>query len=127
MIEAHAQAMGGDRGPDVWRSWRRAQIAQSWLDRGVVAYGARQSGRVERGCGSLCTVKNNREKGTMKILRFLVSFLKAAGQQVFGSGNDRVWRAYTRTGKIVVIKDNRVLDVIDPKKVPDMTKVPNVQ
>lgn len=60
----------------------------------------------------------------MKILRILGSLLKTAAHQIFGPGRDRVWRAYTRKGKIVVIKDDRVLDIIDPQNIPDMSKVP---
>lgn len=44
--------------------------------------------------------------------------LQTAKEQIFpGSGaQPRVWRAYTRTGKIVVILDKQVLDIIDPTK-----------
>jgi len=51
----------------------------------------------------------------------LVALLKTAQAQLFGTrkGGDRYWRAYTRSGKIVVIDGRQVVDVIDPKQVPD--------
>lgn len=51
----------------------------------------------------------------------LVAFLKTAQAQLFGTrqASDRYWRAYTRSGKIVVIDGRQVVDVIDPKQVPD--------
>lgn len=49
----------------------------------------------------------------------LTSLLETAKQQLFGQRKDRFWRAYTRSGKIVVIDGRQVVDVIDPKQVPD--------
>jgi hypothetical protein len=49
----------------------------------------------------------------------LASFLETAKHQLFGRRKDRLWRAYTRSGKIVVIDGRHVVDVIDPKQVPD--------
>lgn len=49
----------------------------------------------------------------------LASLFQTAMQQLFGRRKDRLWRAYTRSGKIVLIHDRQVLDIIDPKQVPD--------
>ena len=49
----------------------------------------------------------------------LAALFQTALQQLFGRRKDRLWRAYTRSGKIVLIHDRQVLDIIDPKQVPD--------
>ena len=54
----------------------------------------------------------------MRIIQALASLLKAIGRQFMGRDQSHVWRAYTQSGKIVVIKDNQVIDVIDPARVP---------
>lgn len=50
----------------------------------------------------------------MRILAFLLEGFK---EQIFGK-KPITWTAYTRTGKVVLIRDNRVLKVFDPKKQP---------
>ncbi len=55
----------------------------------------------------------------MKVIKALGALLKAIGKQFLGiSGSPNVWRAYTTSGKTVVIQGNRVVDVVDPFKVP---------
>jgi hypothetical protein len=44
------------------------------------------------------------------------SILEATKQRLLGQRKELVWRAYTRSGKVVVIKGYRVVSVIDPKK-----------
>lgn len=52
----------------------------------------------------------------MNGLTAIKSILEATEQQLLGQRKELVWRAYTRTGKIVVIKGYQVMRVIDPKK-----------
>jgi len=49
------------------------------------------------------------------------ALLQTAKEQVFSKQGTKsqAWRAYTSTGKIVVILDKQVIDIIDPtKKLP---------
>lgn len=46
----------------------------------------------------------------------LSAFLRTARDQVFGTQRRRIWTAYTRTGKVVVIEGDKVVKVIDPSK-----------
>jgi len=50
----------------------------------------------------------------MRILAFLLEGFK---EQIVGK-KPITWTAYTRTGKVVLIRDNRVLKVFYPKKWP---------
>ena len=49
--------------------------------------------------------------------RFIAATLKAFKDQIVGSTGQSTWTAYTAKGKIVVIQGDRVIKVIDPKKV----------
>ena len=48
--------------------------------------------------------------------RFISAALKAFSDQIVGSHGQSTWTAYTARGKIVVIQGDRVIKVIDPKK-----------
>lgn len=53
-------------------------------------------------------------KGFMKGI--LAAFLRTASGQLFGAKRRRIWTAYTRTGKVVVIEGDRVVKVVAPQK-----------
>lgn len=74
--------------------------------------------RAQRGWRGLQGNGTTARKERMKASEVAASVLQTAKEQIFpGSGaQPRVWRAYTRTGKIVVILDKQVLDIIDPTK-----------
>ena len=49
-------------------------------------------------------------KGTLK------AFLETAQEQLTGKRRPRIWTAYTRSGKVVVIDGYRVIKVMDASK-----------
>jgi hypothetical protein len=65
--------------------------------------------------------QSQEDKSSSRNPGILGAFFKAAGEQLFGTrrGHDRYWRAYTRSGKIVVIDRKQVIEIIDPKQLPD--------
>lgn len=46
----------------------------------------------------------------------LAAFLRTARDQLFGTRHRRIWTAYTRAGKVVVIDGDRVIKVVNPRK-----------
>lgn len=61
----------------------------------------------------MSSTKSSRKKVGMKQL---AEFLRTAKEQVTGKRQSRIWTAYTRTGKVVVIDGDRVVKVIDTRK-----------
>lgn len=51
------------------------------------------------------------------MMRILAFFLEGFKEQIVGK-KPITWTAYTRTGKVVLIRDNKVLKVFDPQKQP---------
>ena len=49
-------------------------------------------------------------------MKQLAEFLRTAQEQITGKRRSRIWTAYTRTGKVVIIDGDRVVKVIDPNK-----------
>lgn len=68
---------------------------------------------VQRGCHGEVEYNCNRKKVCMKVLAEL---LQTAKEQLTGKRQSRIWTAYTRTSKVVVIDGDRVVKVIDPRK-----------
>lgn len=48
--------------------------------------------------------------------RIFIELLQTAKKQILPGRRTRIWTAYTRNGKVVVIDGDRVVKVVDPKK-----------
>ncbi len=48
--------------------------------------------------------------------RIFAELLQTAKQQILPNRRTRIWTAYTRSGKVVVIEGDRVVKVVDPKR-----------
>jgi len=49
-------------------------------------------------------------------MKLSAEFLRTAKKQLTGKRRSRIWTAYTRSGKGVVIDGERVVKVIDPRQ-----------